>query len=258
VFERFSDQARRVVALAQEEARGLDHGYIGTEHLLLGLLRTQGAACQALESSGITSAVVLQQVESLIGRGDNPSSGHIPFTPQAKEVLQLAMRETGEAGGEPVRGGHILLGILRQGAGVAIQVITAAGADPAALRTQVTELLQDEPRGKVPQTVHAVSSKTTVGDETGPMLDAIEARLDAIEERLGIPFPEVAALREATARLGQIREAKQAAIDTQDYEHAAALREQEKKTMKERARLREALRAADAESEGPEAGHPAG
>ncbi|MGH3183233.1 MAG: Clp protease N-terminal domain-containing protein, partial [Streptosporangiaceae bacterium] len=123
MFERFTDRARRVVVLAQEEARMLNHNYIGTEHLLLGLIHEgKGVAAKALESLGISLEAVRQQVEEIIGQGQQAPSGHIPFTPQARKVLELTQQAAAELGHNYIGTGHILLGLIRGGHGVAVQV----------------------------------------------------------------------------------------------------------------------------------------
>jgi ATP-dependent Clp protease ATP-binding subunit ClpC len=124
VFERFTDRARRVVVLAQEEARLLNHNYIGTEHILLGLIHEgEGVAAKALESLGISLEAVRQQVEEIIGQGGASPSGHIPFTPRAKKVLELSLREALQLGHNYIGTEHILLGLIREGEGVAAQVL---------------------------------------------------------------------------------------------------------------------------------------
>src|SRR5215469_2723889 len=130
MFERFTDRARRVVVLAQEEARMLDHGYIGTEHLLLGLVHEgDGIAAKALEAMEISLDAVREQVETIIGRGQHTESGHIPFTPRAKRVLELSLRESSLLGHNYIGTEHILLGLVREGEGVAVQVLVKLGAD---------------------------------------------------------------------------------------------------------------------------------
>ena len=120
MFERFTDRARRVVVLAQEEARMLNHDYIGTEHILLGLIHEgEGVAAKALESLGISLEAVRQQVEEIIGQGQQAPSGHIPFTPRAKKVLELSLREALQLGHNYIGTEHILLGLIREGEGVA-------------------------------------------------------------------------------------------------------------------------------------------
>ena len=142
MFERFTDRARRVVVLAQEEARLLNHNYIGTEHILLGLIREgEGVAAKALESLSISLEAVRSQVEEIIGQGGSSPSGHIPFTPRAKKVLELSLREALQLGHNYIGTEHILLGLIREGEGVAAQVLVKLGADLSRVRQQVIQLL---------------------------------------------------------------------------------------------------------------------
>jgi ATP-dependent Clp protease ATP-binding subunit ClpC len=142
LFERFTDRARRVVVLAQEEARLLNHNYIGTEHILLGLIHEgEGVAAKALESLGISLEAVRSQVEEIIGQGGSSPSGHIPFTPRAKKVLELSLREALQLGHNYIGTEHILLGLIREGEGVAAQVLVKLGADLSRVRQQVIQLL---------------------------------------------------------------------------------------------------------------------
>jgi len=142
MFERFTDRARRVVVLAQEEARLLNHSYIGTEHILLGLIHEgEGVAAKALESLGISLEAVRNQVEEIIGQGGSSPSGHIPFTPRAKKVLELSLREALQLGHNYIGTEHILLGLIREGEGVAAQVLVKLGADLSRVRQQVIQLL---------------------------------------------------------------------------------------------------------------------
>src|SRR4051794_3049105 len=142
MFERFTDRARRVVVLAQEEARLLNHNYIGTEHILLGLIHEgEGVAAKALESLGISLDAVRGQVEEIIGQGGSSPSGHIPFTPRAKKVLELSLREALQLGHNYIGTEHILLGLIREGEGVAAQVLVKLGADLSRVRQQVIQLL---------------------------------------------------------------------------------------------------------------------
>jgi ATP-dependent Clp protease ATP-binding subunit ClpC len=142
MFERFTDRARRVVVLAQEEARMLNHNYIGTEHILLGLIHEgEGVAAKALESLGIALEGVRAQVEEIIGQGQQSPSGHIPFTPRAKKVLELSLREALQLGHNYIGTEHILLGLIREGEGVAAQVLVKLGADLNRVRQQVLQLL---------------------------------------------------------------------------------------------------------------------
>jgi prophage maintenance system killer protein len=141
LFGRFTDGARQVVVLAQEEARMLDHNYIGTEHLLLGLIHPgDGVAAEALKSAGISLPDVREQVAEIIGHGQQAPSGHIPFTPRAKKVLQLAKEEALDHGGGSINAEHILLGLIREGSGVAAQVLTRLGASDEQIRHQVIRL----------------------------------------------------------------------------------------------------------------------
>src|SRR6186713_3270558 len=150
MFERFTDRARRVVVLAQEEARLLNHNYIGTEHILLGLIHEgEGVAAKALESLGISLEAVRAQVEEIIGHGGQAPSGHIPFTPRAKKVLELSLREALQLGHNYIGTEHILLGLIREGEGVAAQVLVKLGADLNRVRQQVLQLLSGY-QGKEP------------------------------------------------------------------------------------------------------------
>ena len=146
MFERFTDRARRVVVLAQEESRILNHNYIGTEHILLGLIHEgEGVAASALEALGISLSAVRSQVEDIIGRGQTQPTGHIPFTPRAKKVLELSLREALQLGHNHIGTEHILLGLIREGEGVAAQVLQKLGADLNRVRQKVIELLQGFP-----------------------------------------------------------------------------------------------------------------
>jgi ATP-dependent Clp protease ATP-binding subunit ClpC len=142
MFERFTDRARRAVVLAQEEARMLDHDYIGTEHLLLGLIHErEGVAARALEALGMSLSDVRGEVESVIGRGDTPPAGRIPFTPRAKKVLELSLREALQLGHNYIGTEHILLGLVREGEGVGARVLTERGATLEGVREQVLSII---------------------------------------------------------------------------------------------------------------------
>jgi ATP-dependent Clp protease ATP-binding subunit ClpC len=142
VFERFTDRARRVVVLAQEEARMLNHNYIGTEHILLGLVHEgEGVASKALESMNISLEAAFQKVEEIIGRGQARPTGHIPFTPRAKKVLELSLRESLQLDHNFIGTEHILLGLIREGEGVGAQVLRELGADLNRVRQTVIQLL---------------------------------------------------------------------------------------------------------------------
>jgi len=174
LFERFTDRARRVVVLAQEEARLLNHSYIGTEHILLGLIHEgEGVAAKALESLGISLEAVRAQVEEIIGQGGSSPSGHIPFTPRAKKVLELSLREALQLGHNYIGTEHILLGLIREGEGVAAQVLVKLGADLARVRQQVIQLLSgyQGPAGKSDsQPAGAGGSKDEPGEKGGSQI----------------------------------------------------------------------------------------
>jgi ATP-dependent Clp protease ATP-binding subunit ClpC len=186
MFERFTDRARRVVVLAQEEARMLNHNYIGTEHILLGLIHEgEGVAAKALESLGISLDAVRQQVEEIIGQGQQAPSGHIPFTPRAKKVLELSLREALQLGHNYIGTEHILLGLIREGEGVAAQVLVKLGADLNKVRQQVIQLLSGY-QGKEPATAggpaEGTPSTSLVLDQFGRNLTAAarENKLDPV------------------------------------------------------------------------------
>ncbi|MGH2768871.1 MAG: Clp protease N-terminal domain-containing protein, partial [Actinomycetota bacterium] len=142
MFERFTDRARRVVVLAQEEARHLNHNYIGTEHILLGLISEgEGVGAQALRALGFSLEAVRSQVGDIIGTGSSSPQGHIPFTPRAKKVLEISLREMHQLGHNHIGTEHILLGIIREGEGVAAQVLERMGAELERVRQQVIQLL---------------------------------------------------------------------------------------------------------------------
>jgi len=189
MFERFTDRARRVVVLAQEEARMLNHNYIGTEHILLGLIHEgEGVAAKALESLGISLEGVRQQVEEIIGQGQQAPSGHIPFTPRAKKVLELSLREALQLGHNYIGTEHILLGLIREGEGVAAQVLVKLGADLNRVRQQVIQLLSGYQSGKEPAAAgsgasgESAPSTSLVLDQFGRNLTqaAREGKLDPV------------------------------------------------------------------------------
>ncbi len=160
MFERFTDRARRVVVLAQEEAKMLNHNYIGTEHILLGLIHEgEGVAAKALESLNISLDAVREQVQDIIGQGQQQPTGHIPFTPRAKKVLELSLREALQLGHNYIGTEHILLGLIREGEGVAAQVLVKLGADLNRVRQQVIQLLSGY-QGKEPVATGAKEEPT--------------------------------------------------------------------------------------------------
>jgi hypothetical protein len=163
MFQRFTDRARRVVVLAQEEARLLNHNYIGTEHILLGLIHEgEGVAARALESLDISLEAVRAQVEEIIGRGAEAPGGPIPFTPRAKKVLELSLREALQLGHNYIGTEHILLGLIREGEGVAAQVLVELGAGLDRVRQQVVQLLSGYPGEVPPEQPAAGSSRPPV------------------------------------------------------------------------------------------------
>jgi ATP-dependent Clp protease ATP-binding subunit ClpC len=190
MFERFTDRARRVVVLAQEEARLLNHNFIGTEHLLLGLLReSDGVAARALSELAISLDVVRSKVEEMIGVGQaSPEAGHIPFTPRAKKVLEMALREALGLGHNYIGTEHLLLGLLREGGGVAAQVLVGLGAELQAVRRTVVllaagsseETISDVPvAGRPPEEV-----MRSLQDENARLREEVE-RLHEALRRLG-------------------------------------------------------------------------
>ncbi len=190
MFERFTDRARRVVVLAQEEAKMLNHNYIGTEHILLGLIHEgEGVAAKALESLGISLDAVREQVQDIIGQGQQQPSGHIPFTPRAKKVLELSLREALQLGHNYIGTEHILLGLIREGEGVAAQVLVKLGADLNKVRQQVIQLLSGY-QGKEPAAVSGAANEpsgqapggSAVLDQFGRNLSqaAREGKLDPV------------------------------------------------------------------------------
>jgi len=234
MFERFTDRARRVVVLAQEEARMLDHNYIGTEHILLGLTRVgEGYAARALESLGISLDAVRQQVEEIIGRGQEVPSGHIPFTPRAKKVLELSLRESLQLGHNYIGPEHMLLGLVREGDGVAAQILVKLGADPNRVRQQVIELVH----GYQGQDVESAASRPGGGapadlpDDVLVRFDELERRLTALERWVSMQ-PD---LEDLDQKIAQIRRDKEAAVDRQDSQAARALRDKEKQLLADRA-----------------------
>jgi len=233
MFERFTDRARRVVVLAQEEARMLNHNYIGTEHILLGLIHEgEGVAAKALESLGISLEAVRQQVEEIIGQGQQAPSGHIPFTPRAKKVLELSLREALQLGHNYIGTEHILLGLIREGEGVAAQVLVRLGADLNRVRQQVIELLHGH-QGKEP----AAGGLPARGvSRVESLLDVLEKRLAAVERRVGSTGPDTSFLDE---QIKIVSGKRQAAANVQEYEEAASLRDRERQLLADKAARQE-------------------
>jgi ATP-dependent Clp protease ATP-binding subunit ClpC len=227
MFERFTDRARRVVVLAQEEARMLNHNYIGTEHLLLGLVHEgRGVAAQALEAAGISLEAVRQQVEQIIGRGQQAPRGHIPFTPRARKVMELALGESDALGHGHVDTEHLLLGLIREGHGVAANVLTRLGGDLNSVRQQVIRLLPGQAgtgaigAGRRP----GKRERERLIDDAIARIGYVDQRLAAVERWVGLE-PD---LNDLDQEITHVRREKESAIDSQEFEAAAALRDKEK------------------------------
>jgi ATP-dependent Clp protease ATP-binding subunit ClpA len=189
LFERFTERARQVVVLAQDEARALKHNYIGTEHILLGLLREEeGLAARVLESLDITVEEVRAQVARIVGQGDEVTTGQIPFTPRAKKVLELALREALSLGHNYIGTEHILLGLVRENEGVAARILLDFDADAEKIRNEIIRMLSGLGRTQ--------PAGGTIGDPSFPHPEAERARAHA-EARIFANDPEAAAeLRE--------------------------------------------------------------
>jgi ATP-dependent Clp protease ATP-binding subunit ClpC len=227
MFEMFTDRARRVVVLAQEEARMLNHNYIGTEHLLLGLGHEgDGVAAQALESLGIRQEAVRQQVEQIVGRGQHAPAGHIPFTPRAKKVLELAKRESDHLDDGFIGTEHLLLALIREGGGVACQVLVQLGADLDRVRQQVVLLLPDRTeRGPArPASRMGKRARSRAINDILARLGVVEHRLAGLERWVGM----TPSLDDLDREIAHVRRQKESAIDSQDFESAATLRDKEK------------------------------
>jgi ATP-dependent Clp protease ATP-binding subunit ClpC len=231
MFERFTDQARRIVALAQEEARTLNHNDVGTEHILLALIREgSGMAAQALTALGITEDAARQLVEEVTGRGQQvPQRGRIPFTPWAKKALELSLREAIAIGNSSIGTEHILLGLVRVGEGPAAQVLAGLGVDPNRVRQQVIRLVSagQGKAGPAPGRAAAGGGKRTLPPEARGRLDSLEWRLSILEQRMGTG-PDLGQLDQEIA---QVRRDKERAAAAQDYETAAVLRDREEQLL---------------------------
>jgi ATP-dependent Clp protease ATP-binding subunit ClpC len=178
MFERFTERARQVVVLAQDEARALKHNYIGTEHILLGLLREEeGLAARALESLRVTTEEVRAEVARIVGEGEESTTGQMPFTPRAKKVLELALEEARSLGHNYVGTEHILLGVARENEGVAARILLDFRADAEGIRDRVIAMLSGAPP---PEARSRPSRPRTILDQIAD----IERRLEAIERRL--------------------------------------------------------------------------
>jgi len=193
MFERFTNQSRRVVVLAQEEARMLNHNYIGTEHLLLGLLHEgRGSAARVLTAMDVTLPAARDQLVAITGRGHAQSPGHIPFTPRAKKSLELSLREALQLGDGYIGTGHLLLGLIHQGDNMALKMLDKLGADLKDLRARLTRELHDHPetdRDVPPAERKRLQLRLFLRNDVQGLLDAIDDRLSGIERHLGITRP---------------------------------------------------------------------
>jgi hypothetical protein len=221
MLERFSDQACRVVVQAREEARTLNHNWIGTEHLMLGLIAVgSGMAAQVLESLGISMEAARWLVEQTIGRGERPPSGQLQFTPRAKKVLELASGLS--HGYDYVGSWHILLGLLLEGDGVGAMVLFTLGVDQYRAGLRVAQLLNrdrgNEVRGAGSQPGEQAHARLL--DNPLARIDALDRRLAAVEHRLGLQS-DLGDLDEQTVA---VRRETAAAVDMQEFETATALR----------------------------------
>jgi ATP-dependent Clp protease ATP-binding subunit ClpC len=217
----------------------LSHDYIGTEHILVALIREGGGvAAQALESLGITEEAARLQVEEIAGRGQaDPQRGHIPFTPRAKKVLQLSLREAIALGHGYIGTEHILLGLVREGEGVAMRVLDGLGVDPNRVRQQVIQLVSARRVQDQPGTGRATGrGKRRLLSELGGRLDSLDWRLSVLEQRVGTS-PDLAQLDQEISQVGRDKES---AIEAKDFENAAVLRDREQQLLGDKAaRLQE-------------------
>jgi ATP-dependent Clp protease ATP-binding subunit ClpA len=235
MFQRFTDQARRVVNLAQEEARMFRHNRIGTEHILLGLIQVDdGIAAASLEALGISRSAVREQVEEIIGTGRWAPPVNIPYAPQAKRVLDMSLREALALGHHTIGTEHILLGLIREGESPAARVLASLGAELNLVRQQVLELLQDTPDeepGSAPRSVPADAGDRGLLSEAIARFESIDSRLSAVEQRVGTG-PDVGDLDQ---QIAHSRREKESAARAEDYETAAALRDRERMLLAEKA-----------------------
>jgi ATP-dependent Clp protease ATP-binding subunit ClpA len=253
MFGRFTDEARRVLDLALDEARTLNSNRIGTEHILLGLVQERdGIAAEALDSIGISLDAVRQQIQEITGQGQEaPAPSHQQYTLRAKRALDLSLREALQLGHHHIGTEHILLGLLREGEGPAAQVLIELGADLRLVRQHVLRLLDDaagagdaesgvvggQPKPGAPGSGPAGADDGGTAPE-GRMLaeilgriEAMDARLSAVEQQLG-SGPDVGDL---DRQIAQARQDKESAAGAEDYEHAAALRDAERQLVADKA-----------------------
>jgi ATP-dependent Clp protease ATP-binding subunit ClpC len=251
MFGRFTDEARRVLDLALDEARTLNSNRIGTEHILLGLVQERdGVAAEALESLGISLDAVRQQIEEITGQASEaPAPSHQQYTLRAKRALDLSLREALQLGHHHIGTEHILLGLLREGEGPAAQVLVELGADLSLVRQQVLLLLGDAeetggtvgaltgtgaPGSPVPAGGSGAAGPSPEGRMLAEILgriEAMDARLSAVEQQMGSGLD----VRDLDRQIAQARQDKESAAGAEDYEHAAALRDRERQLLADKA-----------------------
>jgi ATP-dependent Clp protease ATP-binding subunit ClpA len=227
MFERFTDRARRVVVLSQEEARLLNHDYIGTEHILLGLIHEgEGVAATTLESLGIKLDSVRSQIEEIVGHGKSPTTGHIPFTPRAKRVLELSLRESLELGHRYIGTEHILLGLIREGDGVAAQVLHKLGADLDRVRQQVLALMggaeASPPEGRRFLGLLSESAESLLKVARGSAADLAHGAIEPVDILLALIATDDDQVRELLATWGIDLEAVRRRIEELGAEEEGA------------------------------------
>ncbi len=237
MFKTFTDRAWQVVVLAQEEARMLNHDHIGTEHILLGLIREgEGVAAKALALRGVSLEAVREQAGEIIGQGPPVPPGHIPFTPRAKKTLELSLREALQLRHNYIGTEHILLGLIREGEGAAAQVLVKLGVDPNRVRQQVIQLLHGTQSTELGIMRAARRASKAGGTERGLLpeilsgVESIDSHLSAIEQRVGAG-PEMSDL---DLQIEQARRDKESAARAEDYENAAELRDRERQLLAEK------------------------
>jgi len=256
MFERFTDQARRVLALAQEEARMRNCHRVGTEHILLGLIHERdGLAAVALESLGIGAEAVRQQIEKITGEHLEPTGGYAQYTMRAKKALDLSRREALRLGHNHIGTEHILLSLIREGEGPAAQALLELGADLSRVRQQVLlllgdDLLDDEPEEAAPAEAGAPAARAGLGGGIGESklltemllrIEDMDSRLSAVEQRLGTG-PDV---RDLDLQIAQARSDKESAVGAEDYENAAMLRNRERQLLADKASRQKEWTTAD-------------
>ena len=255
MFEKFTDRARRGVVLAQEEARTHNHDHIGTEHLLLGLIREgEGVAVRALESLDISPEAVRYQVEEMIGQGQQAPSGPIPFTPRAKKALELSLQESRRLCDDHIGTGHILLGLISEDAGVAAQVLVKLGAGLDRVRTRVHGYPDKEPTSAGAERLEPGSATDNLAhhriNTIASQLSALEVRIDTIDSRLSALEFRVGTgpdLRSIDTEIAQARRDRQAALGERDFEAATSLRAKERQLIDDEESLRREWAAAHAD-----------